>query len=286
MSTRSLIGNTVVVIGSGSGIGAATARALASEGAWLVLADIRAEAVRRTVAQTANGSGRVIGMVADVRAPETLETLRDQAIRTFGQVDAVVNCAGIVIPGTTDLLAVPDICRQIDTNFLGTVLVTRAFLPHFRRRGTGHLVHLSSLGGVVPMPLEATYCATKFAVRGFCLALALELRDTSINVSVVCPDSTDTAQLATEAAKQGSPMSFLSDPLDPADVARVIVATLRRPRLEVVVPRGRGLPSKLLGLSPALLRLLYPVLQRWGAARRDRFASASAPSALSAPSAP
>jgi hypothetical protein len=66
-------------------------------------------------------------------------------------------------------------------------------------------------------------------------------------------------------------MSFLSDPLDPSDVARVIVATVRHPKVEVLVPQGRGVPSKVLGWSPAVQAVLYPLLERWGAARRERF---------------
>lgn len=283
MITRRLRDRTVVVIGAGNGIGASLASALADEHARLVLSDFRSDALRRTVAAVANGGRRTIGIAADVRDPGTLETLRDQAVGTFGGVDAVVNCAGVVVPGAVDSVTESDIRRQIETNFLGTVLVTRAFLPHFRRRGAGHLVHVGSLGGIVPMPLEATYCATKFAVRGFCLALALELRDTGIDVSVICPDSTDTAQLATEAAARGSPLSFLSDPLDPADVAQAIVAALRRPRVEVAVPRGRGVLSKLLGWSPAALGLAYPVLKRWGEARRNRFATVPEHAALGIP---
>jgi short-subunit dehydrogenase len=217
------------------------------------------------------GGAAAIGIVADVRVPETLDLLRDRAVSTFGQVDAVINCAGVVIPGAVDALSIEELRRQIDTNLFGTVLVTRTFLPYFRNRGSGHLLHVGSLGSIVPMPLEATYCATKFAVRGFCLALALELRGTPIAVSVICPDSTDTAQLAAEAVGWGSPMSFLSDPLDPSDVARVIVATVRHPKVEVLVPQGRGVPSKVLGWSPAVQAVLYPLLERWGAARRERF---------------
>jgi len=165
---------------------------------------------------------------------------------------------------------------------VGTVLVTRAFLPYFRERGRGHLIHVGSLGGIVPLAGEPIYSATKFAVRGFCLALALELRGTGVAVSVVCPDSTDTAQLAIEATQRGSPFSFLSAPLAPAAVAAAIVATIRRPRLEVAVPTGRGLGAKLLTWSPALLHRVYPLLERWGAARRSRFAGGSAASAAPA----
>jgi 3-oxoacyl-[acyl-carrier protein] reductase len=193
----------------------------------------------------------------------------------------------VLVPGPIDHLSPAAIRRQIDVNFLGTVLVTRAFLPYFRRHHSGHLIHVGSLGGIVPLAGEAVYSATKFAVRGFCLALALELKGTGVSVSVVCPDSVDTPQLATEAAGQGSAFSFLSEPLDPAQAAGAILDTIGRPRVEVAVPAGRELPAKLLAWSPALLYRLYPLLERWGAARRSRFATgrvSAGPSATSAAS--
>jgi NAD(P)-dependent dehydrogenase (short-subunit alcohol dehydrogenase family) len=265
-------GRTVVLVGAAGGIGAATASALVQAGATVVLADAREDALYPVVAALAR-RGRAIGVAADVTRMPTLDRLREAALAAYGRVDAVVNCAAILVPGAPDALALHDVTRQIETNLLGTVLVTRAFLPYFRERRRGHLLHLASLGGIVPMPHEAIYCATKFAVRGFCHALALELRGTGIAVSVVCPDSTNTRQLAAEAGPHGSPMSFLSEPLDPGTVAAAVVATLERPRLEVLVPRGRGWTARLLAYAPGALQWLYPLLERQGRRGRDRFAA-------------
>jgi short-subunit dehydrogenase len=273
VSAAGVSGRTVVLLGAAGGIGASTADALVRAGAAVVLADARDDALHPVVAALAR-RGRAIGVVADVTRAPTLERLREAALDAYGRVDAVVNCAAILVPGAPDTLALHDVTRQIETNLLGTVLVTRAFLPYFRARRAGHLLHLASLGGIVPMPKEAIYCATKFAVRGFCQALALELRGTGISVSVVCPDSTNTRQLAAEAGPHGSPMSFLSEALDPGAVAAAIVATLEHPRLEVLVPRGRGWAARLLAYAPGVLPWLYPLLERQGRRGQDRFAAA------------
>ncbi len=171
MTKRSLAGRAVVVIGAGRGIGAATARALARERAGLVLADLREDGLRTTLAAINQMGGRATAVVADVAAPDTLEALRERAIQWLDRVDAVVNCAGVVVPGAVDAVTPADLQRQIDTNFLGTVLVTRAFLPYFRRRGAGHLVHVGSLGGIVPIWRSPWSSATRRSRCRWCVPI-------------------------------------------------------------------------------------------------------------------
>lgn len=260
-------GPVVVITGAANGIGAATARLLASQGVNLVLADVDRVRLDRLLAEL--DAPTAIAVSADVAERSSVEALLESSLERFGGIDAVVNCAGVIHPGALDGCSVQAIRRQLDVNLFGTINVTQIFLACYRRQSYGHFLLIASLGGVVPLPHEAVYCATKFAVRGFGLALALELRDTAIRVSVILPDSTVTAQLAGEARYAGSPLSFLSEPLQPYEVATAIVRTMRRPRLEVAVPGRRGLPTKLLGISPTVLGWLYPVARRQGVRRRE-----------------
>jgi short-subunit dehydrogenase len=121
------------------------------------------------------------------------------------------------------------------------------------------------------MPGESVYCATKFAVRGFCQSLALELRGTGVTVSCVCPDSADTRQLRTEALHPTSTMAFTSAPMTADAVAGAIVGTLVRPRREVLVPGPRGALVRLLTCWPQVFALIYPLLDRLGGRGRARF---------------
>ena len=193
--TLALRDRVVVVTGAANGIGNATSLALAGEGAVLALVDIDAEglgALRTTIA----GDGARASVVrTDVRDAAALDDLVRQTVRRFGRVDAVVNCAGIVIPGAIDSCPAEDITRQIEVNLGGTINVTRAFVPQFKRQGSGHLVLIASLAGVVPLPGESVYAASKFAVRGFAHSIAHELRGTGVAVTVICPDSTRTRML-------------------------------------------------------------------------------------------
>jgi short-subunit dehydrogenase len=268
---RNLDGRVVVVIGAASGIGAATAHLLARSTASLVLADCNEQLLVRQFEAVSSAREAVLAVGADVTDPSSLDRLVEQSLTRFGRVDAVVNCAGIIHAGPFQDTSPEKVRHQVDVNLHGTFNVTTAFLPVFSKQKAGQFVHVASLGGFAPLPYSAVYSATKFAVRGFCLSLGLELRNTPIDVSVVYPDSTDTPQLRQEAAHQGSPLSFIDAPLAASDVARAIIAALRRPKWETLVPRRAGLMSRIGGAWPDLLRIVYPVLQRVGELRRARY---------------
>ncbi len=257
-------GRVVVLIGAARGIGAATARQLAARGDALVLADVDAAALAAVRAELARGGARVIAQVTDVRDMAALTRLRDRARIAFGRVDALVNFAAILRPGDLTELSPGAVSDQIHVNLVGAIHATQVFLPAFLERRRGHVVHVASLGGIVPLPHESVYSATKFGLRGFCHALALELRGTGVKVTVVSPDSVDTQQLALEAAHPASTLAFTSAALPADAVARAIARALDRPRLEVLVPGARGVLIKLLAFSPRLFWLLYPLLDRLG----------------------
>ncbi|MGA2381835.1 MAG: SDR family oxidoreductase [Gemmatimonadales bacterium] len=261
----------IVVTGAANGIGNALALALAAEGAALVLVDIDADglgALRRTFV----GDGVRSSVVrVDVRQSAALEDLVRHTVATFGRVDAVVNCAGVLSPGAIDTCPAEDIARQLDTNLGGTINVTRAFVPQFKRQGSGHLVLIASLAGMVPIPGESIYAASKFAVRGFAHSVGHELRGTGVAVTVVCPDSTRTRMLDMEACDPGSSLSFSSPAMEPEEVARAIIGALRRPRLEVTVPGFRGRLIRWLGAMPTFFGWIYPLLDATSRRRKERY---------------
>jgi short-subunit dehydrogenase len=267
-------GRVIIVTGSANGIGAATAERLAREGAVLVLADINEPALENQRRRLAAAGHRITAIATDVSDPDAVDELIEGALLAFGRVDALVNCAGVLVPGATDAVSQAALRRQVETNLLGTIHTTRAVLPHFRRHRAGHLVHVASLGGIVPLPGEATYAATKFAIRGFCQSLSLELRETPIRVSVVSPDSTDTAQYRRETLGRGSSLSFTSAALSADEVARAISRVLLKPRREVTVPALRGRLAMIAGFAPGLLAAAYPWLDRQGRRRREQLRAA------------
>jgi len=267
----------IVVTGAAHGIGAATARMLAGAGCRLVLADhdrVSLDAVQRELGRRT----AVLAVLTDVRQADATRALAERAAAAWGRVDATVHCAAVVHPGSFPAMSDAALRCQLETNIWGTVNIARAFVPLFQRQRAGHLVLFGSLGGIVPMPGEAAYAMTKFAVRGLAFSLALELKDAGVVVSVISPDSTRTAMLETEARDDGPALSFSNPPLEPAEVARAVLRTLATPRIEVTVPGPRGWLIRVLGAFPPVFAPLLPFFDRTGRRRRARY-RATLPSA-------
>ena len=272
MKRRNVFQRVIVVLGGAKGIGAATVRLAMESGARVTVADRQAPATG-----TFPAIGGPMVRQVDVTDTEALTALRDEVSGRYGRIDAVVNCAAIIEPGTVATLPYESIRRQFEVNAVGSALVSAVFLPLFRAQRHGHLLLVSSLGGITPLPSSAAYSATKFAVRGWGLALAQEVKADGIDVSVVCPDSTDTAQLEIESQGDGAPLSFTSAPMPPERVARAILGAIQRPRREVCIPRHRGWLCKLAGASPLLFALVYPLLAASGVRARERFVHSRRP---------
>jgi NAD(P)-dependent dehydrogenase (short-subunit alcohol dehydrogenase family) len=274
--STSLAGRVIAVTGAAHGIGAATARMLAASGARLALADLDAPALETVRAGLAPGPQTIAHRV-DIRKREEVEAFASQILGTWSRIDAAVHCAAVVHPGRFTDMDERALRCQLDSNIWGSVIVARAFLPVFLRQRSGHLVLVASLGGVVPMPGEAAYSMSKFAVRGLALSLALELRAAGVHVTSVTPDSARTAMLDIEAREDGPALSFSNPPLEPEDVARGIVAALRSPRPEILVPRARSWLVRLLAAFPPAFAPIFPLFDRAGRRRRLRYRAGLGP---------
>ena len=222
---RDLNGTVVAITGASSGIGEATARALAVEGASVVLGARRKD--RLTELADELGS-RVAIVEMDVRSPEDSQRLVDQAVESFGHLDAIIVNAGVGMYGGIMDQTDDEIRAMIDTNVAGTIWPIRAAVPRLLENGGGDIVIVASVAGLRGAGDEAVYAATKYAQVGLAGALDRELREKDIRVSTIAPGGT-----ATEFAMgtgRTPDMPGLADMLDAEDVAAAVVTVLQQPQ--------------------------------------------------------
>jgi NAD(P)-dependent dehydrogenase (short-subunit alcohol dehydrogenase family) len=251
--------SVIVVTGASSGIGRATAIALARQGARIGLLARRGDALERVAAECAKASGtdgRTLVLPADVTDSDAVHAAAAAVVDRFGRIDGWVNCAGVTMFGP--LLEVPldDIRRVLDVNVMGSVNGARAALPVMVAQDAGVLVNVSSLLGRVAQPYGAAYCMTKFALRALTVSLREELRLAGVRgvaVGTVLPGAIDTPIYAAAANHTGRRVHPPPPVYTPERVARVIVRQLRRPRRELVA-------AGVLGRAFALQHVLTPRL--------------------------
>lgn len=198
-----------VVTGGGQGIGAAVARALAAEGAAVVVA-ARSAPKLAAVAEAIRGTGRRAWAVpCDVTDPASVRALAEAATRHLGHVDILVNNAGTAHSAPLHRLELEDWNRVFAVNATGTFLCTRAFLPGMLERQWGRVVNVASVAGLHGAKYIAAYSAAKHAVIGFTRSVAAEVAGTGVTCNAVCPGYVDTGMTRESvervAAKTGKP---------------------------------------------------------------------------------
>jgi NAD(P)-dependent dehydrogenase (short-subunit alcohol dehydrogenase family) len=181
-----------VVTGGGSGVGRAVAKAMARQGANIVVADFDAPRMDRTVAEILKlgTSESALALSTDVRSDASVRSLARDSIKSMGPVDILVNAAGVLLQGKLERITTKDWSWMLETNLLGAVRTSTAFLPHMTERGSGHIINAVSYGGLLPSdPMTIPYDTGHAALATFTQALAKETRGSGVFVSLFCPGS-------------------------------------------------------------------------------------------------
>lgn len=201
---KELKDTVAVVTGAASGLGLAMAERFAKEGMRLVLADIDDKALTEVGNRLDAGGTAVQTLRTDVSKQSQIEALADLAFERFGQVNVLCNNAGVAVVGSAWERSARDWEWAINVNLWSVVHGLRAFVPRMLEQGLpGHIVNTSSVAGLLCPPLSAPYVATKHAVVGLSESVHhdLRLRDSKINVSVLCPGFVKTRIVASERAR-------------------------------------------------------------------------------------
>ncbi|MFE6922850.1 SDR family oxidoreductase [Nocardia sp. NPDC057663] len=251
--TNQLAGRKVAITGGARGIGRATAEAFLAEGATVVLGDIDVNLVEQTAAELSKSSGgHATGLGLDVTDPDSFEKFIATAEQDLGGLDVLINNAGIMPTGSflDEPLAVAD--RQFAINVRGVIIGSKLAGKRFVAQGSGHIVNIASVAGLIGSPGVATYCATKHAVVGLGSAIYQELEPQGVAVTTICPSFVNTELIAGLAPNWLTKQIAFVEPTDIADA--IIDSVVKKYSGQRVVPTTSGLAARMLAPLPERLR--------------------------------
>jgi NAD(P)-dependent dehydrogenase (short-subunit alcohol dehydrogenase family) len=269
MGRRDLTGKVVAITGAGSGIGRAIASLAASRGASLALSDWNKVGLDETV-ELLGDDVKVLSTQVDVADRAAVAAWAAEVARHFGQVNMIVNNAGVTVAGDFVEMSYEDFDWIVGINFMGVVHGTKEFLPHLIASGDGYLVNISSLFGLISMPGQSAYNATKYAVRGFTEAIREEMLIAKHPVGVTCvhPGGIKTG-IARHGRKTASQDADALDRIFEEKLARMTPEKAAKIILDGAAARK---PRVLVGLDA---HLIHQFARLTGARYQDVFAAAS-----------
>lgn len=270
---------TAVITGAGSGMGRYLAILLAKDGADVVVCDVNEDTLNKTLEMLKQYNVSVSSHVLDVAIKEDIEALPGKVIEQHGKVDLVFNNAGVTTGGHFQDMDEKYWDWVMGVNFHGVVNSTRAFIPHMIDRPEAAIVNTSSIFGMVAVPGQSAYHATKFAVRGFTESLTLEMADTNPNLQIHCvhpghigTNIAITARMDDQVAKKviedGKKSIFTWKPpisleemgqefkqggMHPSKAAKIILSGVKKNKRRIFI----GLDARLLDLSQRLFPKHY-----------------------------
>ena len=227
-----LDGKVAVITGASSGIGEATAEALAAEGATVVVAARREDRLNELVERIENAGGRTLAVSCDITDEGQAHDLVRRAVEEFGRIDILVNNAGVMLLSRIER-GLSDQWRQMfEVNVMGLLYATHAAIGHMKEQGSGHLINISSVAGRKVRVTGGVYSGTKWAVGAISEALRLELLEDNIRVTVIEPGAVATelpSHITDEEARQGMSRFEGVEILEAEDIANAIAYAAIQP---------------------------------------------------------
>lgn len=258
-----LFKNKVVwITGASSGIGTELARQLAAKGARLILTGRNKEALQEVAAFC----GRTTAILpADLTDQNALQTLPGKAIEAFGHIDIIIHSAGISQRCLAEETGEAVYRQLMEINFFAPVALTQELLPHFRERGAGHIVVISSVAGLMGVPLRTGYAAAKHAVKGWFEALQTEHTIPGLNITLVFPGRIHTAislsALTGDGTRHGKMDKGQLNGIPVEVCAKKIIRAVERKNRRILIAKGERVLWWLWFLFPSLY---YGIARRKG----------------------
>jgi len=230
---QKLTGKVALVTGASSGIGEATALALAEEGAIVAISARRADRLQDLVKRITDKGGKAFPIVGDVAEEAQANEIVQNAYKELGRLDILVNNAGVMLLGQIDGANTEDWRRMINTNVLGLLYVTHAALPIMKGQNSGHIVNISSVAGRTARAGSGVYNASKWGVVGFSEALRQEVLKNKIRVTIIEPGivATELTNHITDETAKKTMQDWAKSmtPLESEDIAAAIAYAVTQP---------------------------------------------------------
>lgn len=223
----------VLITGAGRGLGLETAKQFARQGAYVIVTDVDLDRVGAAVRELHSLGLEAAGYTMDVTDADDVQRVRTQILNDHGTIDVLVNNAGIVSGGRFVDVSLERHRLMFEVNTHGPVNVTHAFLPDLMKQTEAHIVNIASASSMIPLPMGATYAASKWAVLGFTDSLREELHESGdghVRVTAICPSYIRTGMF------EGVKAPLLAPWLEPTWLAKKIVQSVQRNRDQLITP--------------------------------------------------
>lgn len=266
----SLSGRNVIVTGASSGIGKHTAKLFAKRGANVSIAARSIDKLKKLKTEIAEYGTKIIEVQTDVSKITDCRNLIKQTADTLGSIDIMVNNAGFTSQGNFEDVDLKDLDQTIEVNFKAPIRLTKLALPYIRKSPHGRIINVASILGIIPIPSEAVYSATKFALRGFSYALAEELENSNIKVCLICPGPVDTPFIMENIEKLND-LVFSPPVSTPEEIAKLIIKSAEDGKMERIKPVHNGILAKIGFLLPTVKKLVLPIMKKQGEKRKRKY---------------
>ena len=251
-----LNGKIIWITGASSGIGEELSKQLSEKGSKLIIS-ARREAELQRVKASCIHSETITVLPFDLANIDSMKTLAERAVAIYGKIDVLINNGGISQRSPIIETSIEVDRKIMEIDYLGTVALSKAILPHFITNASGHYVVVSSLMGKFSSPLRSSYCGAKHALHGFFDALRLEHEKDNVKVTMVCPGfvNTNVARnaLTADGSKQGYQDKMTEKGLDVSVFVKKMIRAIRHNKFEVYIGKFEKVGAYLKRLSPKLL---------------------------------
>lgn len=256
---------TALVTGAANGIGAQLTQDFLKNSANVIACDIDLKKLEELYGK----DEKCVVVELDV----TDYNAWQKVLNSVERIDYLLNVAGVIRPGYIGETEKNAIDQQIDINLKGSIYGSQLYAEKMIPLGFGHIINFASMAGIAPIPGISIYSASKFGIRGFSLAIANELKDKNIAVTVVCPDATDTHMLDDQMDSKAAAMTFSSgNILTVEEISKVVLEeVLNNRNPEIWIPFHRGVQAYLGATFPKLANWMTKIMIKQGLKKQEKF---------------